>query len=352
MTIAYSDKYNAWTTRYSFEPTCYACTDNYFISTKQLSNENKDKTIWRHDVNSLYCNFYGGANQAGLTVSSNQDPSSIKSFNAVSLETNGKGWSANVYTNEEYAGSEKQEGSISSFKNKEGFKYASMPKSTLNSTSNIIPISPFPSPSLPPQSQESERFDWLEGHGQIMGLYSSSVALLGTVYSQLINYVNPSNYSWTSESIDGVFYYKITVPCSTPISNVSVPFGDQTTMFSVDSSGVTSTVPLLIRDNPSGGGLPVYAPVSMFTNLGQLSFPNVASFSQAFMDLFGEVDGESNWVNYNHYATSPSQINGDSMRGPYVKVELRTNTSESFELHAVNVDYSFSRLDSRLTQNA
>jgi hypothetical protein len=123
-------------------------------------------------------------------------------------------------------------------------------------------------------------------------------------------------------------------------------------MFSVDSSGVTSTVPLLIRDNPSGGGLPVYAPVSMFTNLGQLSFPNVASFSQAFMDLFGEVDGESNWVNYNHYATSPSQINGDSMRGPYVKVELRTNTSESFELHAVNVDYSFSRLDSRLTQNA
>tara|TARA_B110000858_G_scaffold33365_1_gene37125 strand:- start:1549 stop:2601 length:1053 start_codon:yes stop_codon:yes gene_type:complete len=350
MTIAYSDKYNAWTTRYSFEPTCYACTDNYFVSAKA--------DVWRHDVNSLYCNFYGDANQAGLTVSSNQDPSSIKSFNAVSLETNGKGWSANVYTNEEYSGSEKQEGSISSFKNKEGFKYASMPKSTLNSTSNVTPISPFPSPSLPPLSEESERFDWLVGHSEIMGLYSVGVEGLGTVYSQLLNYVDPSNYSWTSELIGGVYYYKITVPCSTPISNVSVPFSDQTTMLSVDSSGVTSTVPLLIRDNPSVNPitgrnfLPVYAPVSMFSDLGQLSFPNVGLFSQAFMNLFGEVDGESNWVNYNHYAASPSQINGDSMRGPYAKVELRTPTSDPFELHAVNVDYSFSRLDSRLTQNA
>ena len=344
MTIAYSDKYNAWTTRYSFEPTCYACTDNYFVSAKA--------DVWRHDVNSLYCNFYGDANQAGLTVSSNQDPSSIKSFNAVSLETNGKGWSANVYTNEEYAGSEKQQGSIGSFKNKEGFKYASMPKSTLNSTSNVTPISPFPTPSLPPLSEESERFDWLVGHSEIMGLYSEPVEDLGTVFSQLFNYVNSSNNSWTSELIDGLYYYKITVPCSTPISNVSVPFSDQTTMLSVDSSGGTSTVPLLIRDNPSGGFLPVYAPVSMFAALGSLSPGNAGSFSQAFMNLFGEVDGESNWVNYNHYAASPSQINGDSMRGPYVKVELRTPTSDPFELHAVNVDYSFSRLDSRLTQNA
>ncbi len=349
MTIAYSDKYNAWTTRYSFEPTCYACTDNYFVSAKA--------DVWRHDVNSLYCNFYGDANQAGLTVSSNQDPSSIKSFNAVSLETNGKGWSANVYTNEEYAGSEKQEGSISSFKNKEGFKYASMPKSTLNSTSNIIPILPFPSPS-PVPNDVLERFDWFEGHSQIMGLYSALVLDQGTVYTQLLNYLTSGNNSWTPESIDGVSYYKITVPCSTPISNVSVPFGDQTTMLSVDSPGGTSTVPLLIRDNPSVNPttgrnfLPVYAPVSMFANLGSLSTGNAGSFSQAFMGLFGEVNGESNWVNYNHYAASPSQINGDSMRGPYVKVELRTPTSDPFELHAVNVDYSFSRLDSRLTQNA
>lgn len=350
MTIAYSDKNKVWTTRYSFEPTCYACTDNYFVSAKT--------GVWRHDVSSFYCNFYGAANQAGLTVYSNQDPSSIKSFNAVSLETNGTGWSANVYTNEEYAGSEKQEGSISSFKNKEGFKYASMPKSTLNSTSNIIPISPFPSPSLPPQSEESERFDWLEGHSQIMGLYSVAVEGLGTVYSQLFNYVDSGNNIWTSESIDGVFYYKITVPCSTPVSNVSVPFGDQTKMLIVGSSGSTSMTPLLIRDNPSVNPttgrnfLPVYAPVNMFTDIGTLEVSNVGLFSQAFMNLFGEVDGGSNWVNYNHYATSPSQINGDSMRGPYAKVQLRTNTSESFELHAVNVDYSFSRLDSRLTQNA
>ena len=159
-------------------------------------------------------------------------------------------------------------------------------------------------------------------------------------------------------SIGGVFYYKITVPCSTPVSNVSVPFGDQTKMLIVGSSGSTSMTPLLIRDNPSVNPttgrnfLPVYAPVNMFTDIGTLEVSNVGLFSQAFMNLFGEVDGGSNWVNYNHYATSPSQINGDSMRGPYAKVQLRTNTSESFELHAVNVDYSFSRLDSRLTQNA
>ena len=132
MTIAYSNKYDAWATRYSFEPTCYAFSDNYFVSSKD------DGGFWRHDVNPLRCSFYGDSYGASIEVSSSHDPSSVKIFNSVSLETNIDEWEASVHTNDEYGQKEKQQGNISSFENKEGFKYADMPRSEINSTSNVF----------------------------------------------------------------------------------------------------------------------------------------------------------------------------------------------------------------------
>jgi hypothetical protein len=52
------------------------------------------------------------------------------------------------------------------------------------------------------------------------------------------------------------------------------------------------------------------------------------------------------FVSYN------SEVEGDQMRGPYARVMLETQTAEPFELHAINVDYEFSKLDKRLTQNS
>ena len=128
-TFAFSNRFDKWTTRYSFTPTCYGTVDNHFVSA------NKGK-VWEHDVNSKRCNFYGELNGCGLTVASNQDPSAVKIFNSLSLETNSNRWRAEVKANEE---KEIQSGSVISndWKNKEGFLYADMPKSVNNSTSSI-----------------------------------------------------------------------------------------------------------------------------------------------------------------------------------------------------------------------
>ena len=96
MTIAYSDKYNMWTTRYSFEPNCYGTVGNTMISSKGGG-------IWKHDVNDSRCSFYGLAQGCSLEVASNRDPSAIKSFNSISLETNSSDWQATVFTNDEYS---------------------------------------------------------------------------------------------------------------------------------------------------------------------------------------------------------------------------------------------------------
>ena len=45
------------------------------------------------------------------------------------------------------------------------------------------------------------------------------------------------------------------------------------------------------------------------------------------------------------------EIDGDQLRGPYVNVEISTQTDKHAEIHAINVDYEFSKLDKRLTQN-
>jgi len=104
--------------------------------------------VWLHDQLSTRNKFYGNAAaKSSITVSANQDPSAVKMYKSLSLETNTKDWTAEVCTNVEYEGKEKQKGSISSFEKKEGFQYAEMPRDVLNSTRNIVG-KPFTASSL------------------------------------------------------------------------------------------------------------------------------------------------------------------------------------------------------------
>ena len=115
MTIAFSEKYGFWTTRYSFEPTCYASVDNDFLSSKA------GEGVWIHDDPDADRNsFYGEGYASEILISSNQDPSAIKFYKSVSVETNAENITADVATNEEYLGKERQAGVITSFDNKEG----------------------------------------------------------------------------------------------------------------------------------------------------------------------------------------------------------------------------------------
>ena len=70
----------------------------------------------------------------------------------------------------------------------------------------------------------------------------------------------------------------------------------------------------------------------------------VAIYSQIIKQYLEEASGL--------FAVSPAEINGDEMRGPYLNAILESQSESPLELHSVNVDYEFSRLDKGLTQNS
>ena len=73
------------------------------------------------------------------------------------------------------------------------------------------------------------------------------------------------------------------------------------------------------------------------------------------LGLFNQSDLENGIVSKQLVIVSPSDIDGDQMRGPYAKIKLSIDGDDAkkpFEFHAVNVDYEFSRLDKGLTQNS
>lgn len=276
MTIAYSDKYDLWTTRYSFEPTCYANVGNTLLSSKGTG-------LYKHDVNELRCRFYGENKGCSLEVASNEDPSAIKSFNSISLETNTSDWTAEVFCNDEYQDANKQQGTTSNFVSKEGFQYADMPRSAVNSTRNVFPV--------------MQLIESASGTG------SSGVESLPFIAYNIFLFDNASTFIPSSDSpkyrayllSDGAF---------------------------VD----------LVE------GTPLYV-TSAHTNYLQLK-----SFSGGIPNPPDVYQGQL-------VVVSDSSFDGDQMRGPYARIKLTTSTTQPLELHAVNVDYSFSKLDSRLNQN-
>ena len=111
--------------------------DNDFLSSN-IQSVWSDMIAWKHDVNTVYNSFYGGAPvPSSLEVVSNDNPSSVKVFKALSIESSTPGWTGSVYTNKDREATALQMGDFSGFMPKEGNQYSAMPRSTINSTSNI-----------------------------------------------------------------------------------------------------------------------------------------------------------------------------------------------------------------------
>lgn len=85
-TVAFNEKYNAWSTFYSYLPE-NMCTSGLDIVTF------KDGGIYVHNSNSIYNNFYGVQYSSELWVVSNGEPSKNKALQAISLECS-EAWDA------------------------------------------------------------------------------------------------------------------------------------------------------------------------------------------------------------------------------------------------------------------
>lgn len=280
-TFAFSKRRDAWTTRYSFTPTCYATCGDILMSSKDTSGNSGG--VWRHDANNQRNSFYGALHKTSMTLSSNDDPSAVKIFKSISLETNTPDWSAKFYSNSEYTedNNGQETPALSAFKDKEGFKYMEVPRSIKNSTSHIVPC--------PLMSMSGEG---IPNHNQYM--------------------------------VD------VVVP-----SEVSVPQGKL-----LNSS-------LQSFSEGEGGFNDIY--ITSYYEDNQVALDISSNDGADEEDLLEAIDGFLS--DEQMFSESSVALNGDQMRGPYLKVDLEVTTPRQIELHAINVDYEFSKLDKRLTQN-
>jgi hypothetical protein len=128
-TAAYSMGDRVWTTLYSFVP-------ERVDSVHSLMYTFKNGRIYKHDETSDRNSWYGAeAVPSVVEVVSNAEPSSIKTFESISLEGNSP-WSATVYTTEQTSTIAE-----SSFNKKEGFYYSYIHGSTSSYGSTISSVS-------------------------------------------------------------------------------------------------------------------------------------------------------------------------------------------------------------------
>jgi hypothetical protein len=324
-TFAYSERQSAWTTRYSFVPTCYASSGDEMLSFKDNVG-----TAWLHDKNSARNDFYGVKNKSSIELSFNDDPSSVKIFKSVSLETNRNNWSYIFSTNEEYDDSNNQQSLLTSkiLEDKEGFKYLEVPRSRLNSSANVVPV-----PSV-----------------------TSTGELFSDVLLEILTEASPNvlvdvnlNAIEVNSFPSAPFGNSITLLASFDDPNLS---GQLQTL----SSFSAATSPFAVLQN-SLLGIDINI-VSIGNGVMTLSLPIPSNLlddiqtGSGFITLYLQAFSQYLTTASNLFAVSPAEINGDEMRGPYLNLKLESASSKPLELHSINAEYAFSKLDKGLNQNA
>lgn len=253
---------------------------------------------WKHDINGAYNSFYGAAPvPSSLEVVSNDNPSSVKVFKALSIESSTPGWTGSVYTNKDREATALQTGDFSGFIEKEGNQYSAMPRSTINSTSNITFLGI--SDNIQPTNL-SDDLSWDLPLNNIPGVA-----------------INPS-----TESL--VFF-------NAQLKSIT---GNGLAVSGLD--GYSSDALKIIRYNEKENSVTL-----KFTTLTTPS-EELVQFNMTLLTALLNPP-------YSIYImTNPAQ-DGDTMRGPYAGIKLTLpDSSTAFELFAINVDYEKTKLDGSL----
>lgn len=282
MTLAFSTKSGQWTTEYSFEPTCYANTDGRMIAFKDVT----DGAFWLHDEKENTRNkYYGTSYKSSLSVVSNENPSATKAYEAISLETSYGDWNVDVSTLN-------QEGTITTFFDRENDQYAPIPKDQGSfSSANLVYIGTTSSATFAGEVEAGEiKLSSMSGN-MALGLLCF-VNSSGNLMMIKNNGLDASAFDFTSSEAT--------------IGDVGG--------FS-ESSG---SILLDIKAPPTSGAVTI---------------------------LSGLPDEVQLFV--------AQRESGESMKGDYLRVDIETKTVEptAFELYAINVDQHKVNLDHSLGQN-
>jgi hypothetical protein len=315
-TFAFSTTDNYFTTRYSFEPDCYASIDNIFVSLNKreqtpesiLQSGARSNVCWVHNVNPQMNTFYDVSTASQIVVVSNENPSKEKAFNSISLEVNNSdpnAFFANVITNAEDL-EEIQSSHVKNFTRREGNLYASIGSSKRNSTRNIRYTGNRISTYFQPE---------LIGT-LITGFTVQMIFPTGMVQT------GPQNrlYVSTGDQNQLAFLPNVNV-AQIQYANKNTAY-DASKLYieSISGSGPIYSVKIKIDGTPANQ-----------TMLEELD---------AFFDINRPI-----------FIISNAETHGDSLRGKYAAIFLSSkeeSKTKPFELYCINVDYAQSKLDSSL----
>jgi len=125
-TISYKHSDGVWSSKYSFLPSNYVSIGNYMYSFYQ----NDNGLVWRHNANDTRGLIYGVQEKSMFEVVSNFNPSMVKSYQALAVEGGGN-WTAKIENST-------QETFVSEFDEREGHRYAMIPRDTAGSKGHQI----------------------------------------------------------------------------------------------------------------------------------------------------------------------------------------------------------------------
>lgn len=138
-TYGYTESTGFWTSRFSFIPSRYAYIDNTMFTFKfdQTLAYTQDIIIWKHTDSADRCKYYDEQYDSSVTVVSNQTPSNVKVFDAMSLETDSDSWSSPSGGVTTELGCS---GRVRSFTDKEGVRYSAFGRDEATNIASAIPL--------------------------------------------------------------------------------------------------------------------------------------------------------------------------------------------------------------------
>jgi hypothetical protein len=306
MTIGFSSKNNVWTSKYSYQPMFIGNNDrtmvtfNNDLTTTSIEALPKQTLCWVHSKTTQLKNtFYNKFTSSSFSVSFNQPASLEKTFNAVSIESNQDVFSCSLATNIDNPldvnVTKPQTSYIQKFTPREESLYSYCGKSQINSKQNVSVFGHYKSSQIVLNDDDIES------------------AIIIRIQFIPITPVIPSSGKLFFRSGGDYFVF----------SNSTAISQDNTLEYQASQPGFqivpfTNDIQIIIEpQNPQ-------------------SILSLLQFLNAFINDNVTTIG----------CISDPQIDGDELRGRYMLASFFSDSSNPFEVSAVNAEFSHSRLDS------
>tara|TARA_R100000149_G_C5864085_1_gene129256 strand:+ start:284 stop:1222 length:939 start_codon:yes stop_codon:yes gene_type:complete len=306
-TIAFNNKKNIWTSKYSYTSSNYASLDKQFFSSRKRVEANDDTVCWEHNVNPTRNNFYGEQYKSAIAVSFNDNPSQNKLYKTFSVE-----------------GSENLQGSIHSFSTSETLQPQKTPLtvdvSTLKNKGGILYGNVPKDPRI--KANVNMKFIGSTSRG------TTTQALGQDLY--FFNGVVGNTAFTLDQSTKFAFVFGNSIsPVVIAPDGGSVSLQENTDFYTLNSGFLcpsSSELDLEGIDELSDKGIIFKATLGAY-----------ATFLSSLQNTDGIVS---------IFAITDPAINGDFLRGQYAEVAMTmASGSEPFELYSFNVNYEPTDLD-------